>query len=64
MEHNISIQIGVTMNNTEKVQELVAIADSMASSLATVGQGTQNYESFIYNRDELQKRLEEYLVKE
>lgn len=52
------------MSNTEKVQELVAIADSMASSLATVSQSAQNYESFIYNRDELQKRLEEYLVKE
>lgn len=52
------------MSNTEKVQELVAIADSMASSLATVSQSQQNYENFIYNRDELHKKLEEYLVEE
>lgn len=52
------------MTVSEKVQELVTIADSMAGSLATVQTSTQNYENFIYNRDQLQKKLEEYIVEQ
>jgi hypothetical protein len=40
-----------------KVQELVALADDMASSAACLGQGAQNYQHFVDCREKLVKHV-------
>lgn len=51
----------VEVSVADRVNELMNLADSMASGCASMGTGVQNYDLFIHSREELKTKLKEFL---
>lgn len=51
----------VEVSVADRVNELMNLADSMASGCASMGTGIQNYDLFVHSREELKTKLKEFL---